>query len=74
MSAVVQAPLDLIEAVASLRLPERMVQELQQLMDWNTEGMLTPKGRADLEALVELNETLSLVRGKALDVLGRKPA
>jgi hypothetical protein len=71
MSTVVEAPLELIEAVASLRLPARMADHLQQLMNWNTEGMLTPKGRAELEALVELNETISLVRAQALHLLER---
>ncbi|HQU44001.1 MAG TPA: hypothetical protein PK867_14375 [Pirellulales bacterium] len=43
-------------------------------MDRNTEGELTERERDDLEALVELSETLSLVRAEALHLLGRKPA
>jgi hypothetical protein len=73
MSAVVQAPLDLVEAVASLRMPPRMDRRLQELMDRNTEGALAPEGRAELEALVELSETMGLIRAKALQLLGRKP-
>jgi hypothetical protein len=73
MSAVVEAPLELVEAVAELRLPPRMDNRMQQLMDRNTEGSLTLEGRAELEALVELSENMSLIRSKALLLLGRKP-
>jgi hypothetical protein len=34
---------------------------------------LTEEEREDLQALVELSETLSLVRSQALHLLGRKP-
>lgn len=73
MPAVVQAPLEMVEAVADLRLPPRTDRLLQGLMDRNTNGSLTPEQREDLEALVELSETLALVRAKALHLLGRKP-
>ncbi len=74
MSVVVQAPLEMVESVASLRLPPRTDRRLQELMDRNNEGNLTPTEREDLEALVELSETISLIRAKALHLLGRKPA
>jgi hypothetical protein len=74
MSTVIQAPLELVEAVASLRLPARTDRRLQNLMDRNTEGALTPAEREDLESLVELSETISLLRARALHLLGRKPA
>jgi hypothetical protein len=74
MSAVVQAPVDLIEAVADLRFPDRTDRMVQQLMDRNNEGALTPDEKNRLEALVELSETISLVRARALKLLGRNPA
>jgi hypothetical protein len=43
------------------------------LMDRNNEGKLTDQERADLAALAELSERLSLVRAEALHLLGRKP-
>jgi hypothetical protein len=73
MSVVVQAPLEMVEAVASLRLPSKADQRLQVLMDRNTNGALTPGERDELESLVELSETLALVRAQALHLLGRKP-
>jgi hypothetical protein len=73
MATVVQAPLEMVEEVASLRLPRRADQRLQALMDRNTNGILTPAEREELETLVELSETLALVRAKALQLLGRKP-
>ena len=74
MTAVVQAPRDMIEAVAALRLPTRTDASLQVLMDRNNNGELLPQEREELEALVELSETIGLVRAKAIHVLGRKPA
>jgi hypothetical protein len=73
MAAVIQAPLEMVEAVAALRLPPRTDARLQALMDRNNEGSLTPAERDDLEALVELSETISLIRAQALRLLGRKP-
>jgi hypothetical protein len=73
MAAVIHAPLEMIEAVAALRLPPKSDSRLQALMDRNTEGCLTPAERDDLEGLVELSETISLIRAQALHLLGRKP-
>jgi hypothetical protein len=70
----VQAPLELVEAIADLRLPPKTDQRLQQLMDRNTNGLLSESEREDLEALVEMSERIALVRAQALHVLGRKPA
>jgi hypothetical protein len=73
MSMVVEAPVDLVEAVASLRIPSRMDRRLQDLMDRNTNGSLGAEGRAELEALAELSENIALLRARALKLLGRKP-
>ena len=73
MPAVIEAPVEMIEAVADLRPPPKTDRRLQDLMDRNNEGALTAPERDDLEALVELSETISLVRAKALHLLGRKP-
>lgn len=73
MGTTVSAPLEWVESLSDLRLPPRANERLQQLMDRNTEGLLTDTERAGLEALVELSETLALVRAKAFQLLGRKP-
>lgn len=73
MSALVQAPLDLLEEVAVLRFPPKADKHLQELMDRNNDGKLTAQQREELEALVELSEKLSLVRAKVLHCLGRRP-
>ncbi len=62
-----------VEDVATLVLPDKANQHLQQLMDRNSEGLLSDQERTGLAALVELSERLSLVRGEALYLLGRKP-
>ena len=74
MSAVIQAPREMVEAVAALRLPPTADQRLQKLMDRNTYGVLTPDEREELEALVDWSASISLVRADALLLLGRKPA
>jgi hypothetical protein len=48
-------------------------QRLQELMGRNNEGLLQESEREELEALVELSEQLSLVRGEALQILGKQP-
>jgi hypothetical protein len=73
MGATVSAPVEWIELVSDLRLPNRANERLQHLMDRNTEGLLTESERAEMETLVELSEQLSLVRARALQLLGRKP-
>jgi len=73
MGAVVEAPLELMEAIATLHLPAKADQRLQVLMDRNTNGMLTPAERAEMETLVEWSETIAPVRAQALHVLGRRP-
>ncbi len=74
MPAVIEAPVDLVEAVADLRFPPKTVELLQSLMDRNSDGALTPAERMQLEGLVELSETMALMRAGALKLLGRKPA
>ena len=70
----VEAPLEFVEALAALRLPQKADTHLQGLMDRNTEGLLSDSEREELEALVELSERLALLRAQALRLLGRKPA
>jgi len=72
MPTVIEAPVEMIEAIADLRFSPKTDQLLQSLMDRNTEGQLTPAEREELEGLVELSQTLALVRAKVLQVLGRK--
>jgi hypothetical protein len=74
MSEIIKAPIEMIEAVAALRLPPTGDRRLQILMDRNTSGALTPEQEEELEDLVVLSETISPVRAQALHALGRKPA
>ena len=69
----VSAPAEWVKSVSELRLPQRADLRLQALMDVNNEGNLTERERGELEELVDLSETLSLVRMQALVLLGRKP-
>lgn len=73
MSANVPAPRDLIESVAGMRFPSKTNERMTWLMDRNTEGQLTPTEQDELESLVELSESIALVRAQALRVLGRSP-
>jgi hypothetical protein len=73
MSLVIAAPVDWIESVGNLRFPTKADRRVQELMDRNNEGLLTPGEREELEALVELSERLSLVRAEALQILRNQP-
>jgi len=68
----VQVPLELLEALGALRLPEQIAARLQRLMDCNTDGRLTEPEQEELEALAELSEGLARLRAQALRVLGHK--
>lgn len=71
--STLSSTIELVETVGSFRFPPKADQRLQQLMDRNNEGLLTEAERAELETLVELSESLSLLRAKALRLLDRKP-
>jgi hypothetical protein len=71
--SVIPAPVDWVESVSKLKLPAKTDRRLQELMGRNNEGRLTPEERAELESLVEMSESLSLVRARALHLLGRSP-
>lgn len=73
MDVTVDAPLAWVECITMLPLPEHADKRLQGLMDRNNEGQLTDQERADLAALAELREQLSLVRAESLHLLRRKP-
>jgi len=72
MSAMIEAPRDFLESLAEFRFPPQTDLLLQDLMNRNTEGRLSATERAELEALVELSESMSLYRAKALQLLGRR--
>src|SRR5581483_9347401 len=42
MSAVIEAPVELVEAIADMRFPAKADARLRWLMDQNTNGRLTP--------------------------------
>jgi len=70
---VIAAPAKWVRCVSELRLPPKTDRRLQELMDRNNEGHLGKQERSELEALVELSESLLSVRSEALQLLGRQP-
>jgi hypothetical protein len=73
VNSTVAAPLDWVKAVGNLHFPSKADHRFQELMNRNNEGLLRESEREELEALVELSEQLSLVRGEALQILGQQP-
>ena len=73
MGAEIPLPTDFVESLSQLHFPPRTDSRLQELMDQNTQGTISPAERRELETLVELSETLSLIRARALQSLGRSP-
>jgi hypothetical protein len=74
MAPVDALPRETIESAAELRLPPATDRRLQHLMDLNSDGQLTPDQREELTSLVELSQSISLLRAKALRALGRSPS
>jgi len=73
MGAEIPMPSDFLESLGNLRFPASTDERLQSLMERNTEGLLSGDERQELESLVELNETMTLIRARALQSLGRLP-
>lgn len=73
MGAEVHALEEFMRQVAGLRLPEKTDRRLQRLMDRNNNGLLVPSEKEERESLVEVSETISLLRAQALRILGWKP-
>jgi hypothetical protein len=71
MSAVSQPSGDFFATLGGLRFPTEADARLQTLMDRNTERLLTDTERCELEQLVELSQTLGLLRAQALGILRR---
>jgi predicted house-cleaning noncanonical NTP pyrophosphatase (MazG superfamily) len=67
----IATPIALVTSVAEFRFSPKLNAKLQELMDRNTEGQLSEAEQEELAALVELSETIALLRGEALRVLGR---
>ena len=72
-AVTVPAPVGWVRAVSELRLPDRTDRRLTDLMDRNTEGRLSAGERDELASLVEMSESLALVRANALGLLGLSP-
>jgi hypothetical protein len=65
MSHTVEIPLELLEEVAQLEFPSTTQEALDRLMDKNNEGQLSEEERKELQALVDLNEKVAQLKGRA---------
>ena len=73
MGEEMQLPREFLEVIAALRLPAATDQRLQFLMDRNNNGALSETERQEMESVVAMSESMSLLRAKALRSLRRKP-
>jgi hypothetical protein len=71
VSKTIETPIEVLEEMCDLRFPAQTDARMQQLMDRNNEGLLTPQEREELESLVEVSQRMSLIRAHALKLLGR---
>jgi hypothetical protein len=60
--SVVRAPPSLVETMADMKFPPKTDDRLTWLMDRNTEGQLTPTGRATVEAFAFDSPRRCLIR------------
>lgn len=68
----VSVPTDFLEQLAAMRLAPEADARIQALMDRSDEGRLTAEERAELAALASLSQQMSIIRARALLLLGRK--
>lgn len=73
MIAEPESPVDVLNELATLKFPPATEARMVELMDRNTEGRLTPTEKDELAALVDWGHRISLLRARALIVLGRQP-
>jgi hypothetical protein len=71
MGDEIRIPRELMEELAGLRFPAKTDKRIHDLMNRNNDGRLSQSEREELESLVEMSETMSLMRAKALRVLGQ---
>ena len=65
---------ELADALVQLRADAEVQGRYDELADRNTEGLLTPEERSELEALVRANSILSLLKAEARAFLQRPKA
>jgi hypothetical protein len=70
---MVPTPKDFLEYLAGMRFSTAADARIQDLMDRNNEGLLSAEEREVLAALASLSQDMSIVRSRALQLLGRKP-
>ena len=70
---MILTPKDFLEYLADMHFSREADVRIQDLMERNNEGQLTPSERAELASLASLSQEMSLVKARALLLLGRKP-
>jgi hypothetical protein len=74
MGDEIRIPRALMEDLAAMRFPAKTDRRIHDLMDRSNDGRLSQSEREELESLVEISESMSLMRAKALRALmGQKP-
>lgn len=69
MAQTIEIPIQFLEEMANFQFPGSTQERLDCLMDKNNEGLLEEDERQELWALVDINERVSLLKGKALLLL-----
>ena len=72
MDTIIASP-EWVESVSRLEFPNQTNIRMQWLMSRNNEGLLSETERQELGSLVEMSESISIVRAEALRLLGRQP-
>ena len=65
MGQTVEIPVQFLVEMAGIEFPASTQEKLDRLMDKNNEGLLSAEEREELKALVDINERVSLIKGRA---------
>jgi hypothetical protein len=68
-----ETPAAILQEVANLKFPPETEARMTSLMDRNSDGSLTPTERDELAAMVNWGHRISLLRARAMLILGHKP-
>ena len=65
MSQTVEIPAEFLEEIAEYQFPPSVQDRITTLMDKITEDQLSEDEQKELQALVELSESVAIIKGRA---------
>lgn len=65
LDCLIEIPAGFLEEMAAFQFPPSIQEQIAKLMDKNTEDQLSKDEHKELRALVDLSESVSIMKGRA---------